>query len=65
MQKAIIKLYIKNRRFRLFRCEIADDAERVIKDLIDKLNDRSLDTVTFGQVVFRREEFRYFEIKYV
>lgn len=65
MQKATIKLYIKNRRLPLFRCYIADDAETVIKDLVDKLNDRSSDTVTFSKVVFRREEFRYLEIKYI
>ena len=64
MQKAKIKLYVRKKLFPLFECEITDDIEASLKELQDKLNDRSADTIKFGQICFKREDFRYFEIRY-
>lgn len=63
-QKVILKLYIKSKARPLFKCEIVDDVERIIKDLENSLNDKNADIVHFGQVCFKRTEFRYFEIIY-
>ena len=65
MQKAMIRLYIEGKRSPLFSCEIADNAESAIASLEEKLNDRSKDTVRFGQACFRRDLFSHFEITYM
>ena len=63
-QKVFLKLYVKGKIRPLFTCEIVDNVENTIKSLDEKLNDRNLSTVTFGQVSFWRTDFRYYIIVY-
>ena len=63
-QKVFLKLFIKGKISPLFVCEIADDAEKTIKSLDDKLNDEKVSVIHFGQVCFNRREFRYYQIEY-
>ena len=64
MEKVYLTLFIKNKRRALFKCEIVDDVENVIKDLEAKLNNKDLDVVRFGQVGFNRSDFEHFEISH-
>lgn len=62
MHKITLKLFLEGEKEPLFECEIADDAEKMIKTLEKRLNDRSKDTVRFGQVCFKRSLFHHYEI---
>ena len=61
-QKVILRLFIKGKRRPLFECEIVNDAEGIIKDLEKQLNNKENKIISFGQVCFATDEFRYFEI---
>lgn len=64
MKKAVLKLYIKRRLRPLFVAEIYDDVESTIKDLIDTLNDTTNTVITFGNITFARELFKWLKIRY-
>ena len=64
MQKALLKVYIQGKKKPLFECEIVDNVEDNLKKLMDQVNDKSLETVQFGQVGFKRSLFSHYEINY-
>lgn len=63
MQKVILKVYIKNKLFPLFVCEIVNDIENTLAKFNEQLNDRTKDIVTFGSISFARSDFRYYTTK--
>ena len=64
MKKAVLKLYIK-RRFRpLFVAEIYDDIQTTVDELIEKLNNTTNTVITFGNITFARELFKWIKIKF-
>lgn len=64
MKKAILKLYVAKKLRPLFVADIYDDIEATINDLLNQLNDRSKFVITFGNLTFRREDFRLLKIFY-
>ena len=64
MKKAILKLYIINRIRPLFTADIYDDVDKTIDKLIEDLNDRSKEVITFGSLTFKKSLFRMFKVEY-
>ena len=64
MKKAILKVYIKKRLRPLFVAEIYDDVEKTVEDLKTKLNDRSINVISFGNITFAKDMFKKFEVIY-
>lgn len=64
MQKAILKVYLIDSRHPLFSCEIINNVDETLTEFKKLINDKTLETIEFGQVCFKRSLFHHYELKF-
>lgn len=58
MNKIVLKIYMKD-KFKSFKTILS--SEKQLNDFMDILNNKSLDYIRFGNMIFKREDIKYCE----
>lgn len=64
MQKAILKVFIENKRLPLFVVEIYDEVEKTLNEFHKQLTDENNFTIKFGGITFKRSLYHHDEVIY-